>query len=64
MELTEIRERLDQSNIREVSKATGISRMCLYNIVNQKNKGCNLATLEKLQNYFQEQGQCVNQYQK
>ena len=54
MTLTEIRERLDQSNIREVAKATGISHTCLYNVVNHKNKGCNLATLEKLQNYFQE----------
>lgn len=52
MNFSEIREKLKKESLLDVSRKTGISRMCLYNIVKSKNRGCNLSTLEKLIKYF------------
>lgn len=64
MTLTEIKQRLQTANLYRLSKITGITWQTLYRFKTGKTETLQKATKEKIETYFQEQGQCVNPYQK
>lgn len=56
MTLEQIRELLKGASLSKVSRETGIPRRTLYNIRDKKFDFPTMRNMEKLQNYFKEQG--------
>lgn len=51
--LNELREEVKQHKVLDIAKYTGLSRRCLYNLLDEKNKTINLSTLQKLIDFFE-----------
>lgn len=51
--LNDLREEVKRYKVLDIAKHTGLSRRCIYNLLDEKNKTINLNTLQKLIDFFE-----------
>lgn len=60
---TEIKQRLKQSNLMQVSRDTGLNYMTIYHIANKEGNNMQLSKAEMLSDYFEKMDK-VEEYKK